>query len=172
MTSPLLYVWGDDDLSLGRTVDRFAKALATEGGTPLERWDLRGEKAAAAAQLAALQERIATPVMFGGGTLAVVSNVGALMTTNVGRDAMLAAVGLLAPGNALVILDATKSGAKAPSSKRLFDAIGVAAAQRPGGVPRQQSFNVVALWLFIDHVHGQPLSIPCALSSSASRLRA
>jgi hypothetical protein len=56
-------------------------------------------------------------------------------------------------------------GKFAVASKRLFDAIGVAAAQRPGGVPRQQSFNVVALWLFIDHVHGQPLSIPCALSS-------
>ncbi len=122
-TTPLLYVWGDDDLGLGRTVDRFAAALATEGGTPLERWDLRGEMAAATAQLAALHERIATPVMFGGGTLAVVANVGALMRTTVGRDAMLEAVGLLAPGNALVILDATKSGVKKPSQKRLSDAI-------------------------------------------------
>ena len=77
----------------------------------------------ATALLAAIHERIATPVMFGGGTLAVVANVGALMRTTVGRDAMLAAVGLLAPGNALVILDATKSGAKAPSQKRLFDAV-------------------------------------------------
>ena len=56
--------------------------------------------------------------------------------------------------------------------KRLLDAIGVTAAQRPGGMPRQQSFDLMALWLFIDHVHGQPLSIPAALSSSASRLRA
>ena len=75
-TSPLAYVWGDDDLGLGRAVDRLAAALAAEGGAPLERWDLRGELANAAAQLAALQERIATPVMFGGGTLAVVTNVG------------------------------------------------------------------------------------------------
>ncbi len=42
-TSPLAYLWGDDDLSLGRAVERFAGALATEGGAPLERWDLRGE---------------------------------------------------------------------------------------------------------------------------------
>ena len=60
----------------------------------------------------------------------------------------------------------------AVAGKRLLDAIGVAAAQRPRRMPRQQSFDLVALWLFIDHVHGQPLSIPAALSSSASFLRA
>ena len=60
----------------------------------------------------------------------------------------------------------------AAARKRLFDAIGVAAAQRPCRVPRQQSFDLMALWLFVDRVHGQPLSIPAALSSSASRLRA
>ncbi len=122
-TSPLAYLWGDDDLALGRSVDRLTAALAAEGGAPPERWDLRAEMASAATQLAVLQERIATPVMFGGGTLAVVSNVGALMRTTVGRDAMLATVGLLAPGNALVILDVTKSGARGPSQKRLSGAI-------------------------------------------------
>ncbi len=144
-TSPLLYIWGDDDLSLGRTVDRFAKALATEGGTPLERWEVRGELANAVAQLAALHERIATPVMFGGGTLAVVSNTGALMRTTVGRDAMLEAVGLLAPGNALVIVDETKSGAKKPTQKRLFDAMEAAG----GSVRNVQSpkGNGLAGWI-------------------------
>ncbi len=122
-TSPLAYVWGDDDLGLGRAVDRLAAALAAEGGSPLERWDLRGELANAAVQLAALQERIATPVMFGGGTLAVVTNVGALMRTTVGRDAMLGSVELLAAGNALVVVDVTKSGTKKPSQKRLSEAI-------------------------------------------------
>lgn len=124
-TSPLAYAWGDDDLALGRAVDRLAATLAAEGGAPLERWDLRGEMANAATQLAVLHERIATSVMFGGGTLAVVSNVGALMRTTVGRDAMLAAIGLLAPGNAMVILDVTKSGARGPSQKRLSEAITV-----------------------------------------------
>lgn len=122
-TSPLAYFWGDDDLALGRAVDGLAAALAEEGGAPLERWALRGEIAGATAALADIHERIATPVMFGGGTLAVVSNVGALMRTTIGRDAMLAAVGLLAPGNGLVIVDETKSGVKGPSQKRLSDAI-------------------------------------------------
>jgi DNA polymerase III delta subunit len=125
-TSPLAYVWGDDDLGLGRAVDRLAAALAAEGGAPLERWELQGVMANAASQLGNLHERIATPVMFGGGTLAVVTNVGALMRTTVGRDAMLAAVDLLAPGNALAVVDATKSGAKKPSQKRLSDAIAAA----------------------------------------------
>src|SRR5262249_35547235 len=60
----------------------------------------------------------------------------------------------------------------AVAGKRLLDAIGVAAAQRARRMPRQQSLALVALWLFVDRVHGQPLSIPAALTSSASRLRA
>jgi hypothetical protein len=54
----------------------------------------------------------------------------------------------------------------------VLHAIGVAAAQRPCCVPRQQSFDLMALRLFAYRVHGQPLSIPSDLSSSASRLRA
>src|SRR6516165_5602050 len=60
----------------------------------------------------------------------------------------------------------------AVACERLLDAISVAAAERPCRVPRQQSFDLVALWLFVDRIHGQPLSIPSDLSSSASRLRA
>src|SRR5262249_44558334 len=51
-------------------------------------------------------------------------------------------------------------------------AMGVAAAQRPGRVPRQQSFYLLMLRLLVYRLHGQPLSIPSDLSSSASRLRA
>ena len=118
-TSPLLYVWGDDDLSLGRTVDRFAEALAYRGrdaaralGPARARWP------AAAAHLAATPraDRDAGDVR-GRDARGRVQRRGVDGTT-VGRDAMLAAVGLLAPGNALVILDETKSGAKAPSQKR------------------------------------------------------
>jgi hypothetical protein len=60
----------------------------------------------------------------------------------------------------------------AVAGKRLFYAIGVAATERPCRVPRQKRFNLVALRLLTNRVHGQPLSIPAALSSSASRLRA
>jgi DNA polymerase III delta subunit len=131
-TVPLAFFWGDDELSAARAVDRFEAALAAEGGAPLERWVLRGNRNTASGQLADLNERVATPVMFGGGTLAVVHNAGTLMVKTEDRDAFLAALDLVAPGNAMVILDASQSGAKAPVPKRLADAISAA-----GGSVRQ-----------------------------------
>src|SRR6188768_3076590 len=80
-TSPLAWFWGDDELSAARAVDRLASALATETGGPLERWEMRGTLDHAATQVAQINERVATPVMFGGGTLAVVTGVGALART-------------------------------------------------------------------------------------------
>jgi DNA polymerase III delta subunit len=133
-TSPLAYVWGDDDFAMGRHIDRLAAALAEEGGSALERWDLRGQRNGVEALLGQLQERTATPVMFGGGTLAVVSNVGALMQSNDGRDAVLGAIATLAPGNALVFLDVTKSGMRGPSKVVVSKAVAEA-----GGVVREMS---------------------------------
>ncbi len=130
--APLAYYWGDDELSAARAIDRFAVALAADAGGPMERWDVRGERNAAADVLAKLHERVATPVMFGGGTLAVVSNAGPLLVKGEHRDAFLALVGLVAPGNALAILDASPSGAKGPSQKRLADAVAAA-----GGTVRE-----------------------------------
>ncbi len=130
--SPLAYLWGDDELSAGRAVDRMATALAAETGAPLERWELRGDRNAAASLLANLHERVATPVMFGGGTLAVVTNAGALTVKTEHRDAFLNAISLVAPGNALVVLEASQSGARAPAQKRLVDAIASA-----GGTVRE-----------------------------------
>ena len=40
-TVPIAYVWGDDEYAIERTVGDFARRLAAEAGTPLERWDLR-----------------------------------------------------------------------------------------------------------------------------------
>ena len=131
-TSPLAYFWGDDDFAMGRHVARLAADLATEGGEPLERWDLRGQRNGYEALLGQLRERTATPVMFGGGTLAVVTNVGALTFSNEGRDAVLGVIGTLAPGNALVILDITKSGARGPTKVGLATAV-----TKAGGVVRE-----------------------------------
>jgi len=66
----------------------------------------------------------------------------------------------------------TTSSVRTVAGERLRHAIGVAAAQRLGRVPRQQSFYLLMLRLLVYRVHGQPLSIPSDLSSSASRLRA
>jgi DNA polymerase-3 subunit delta len=137
MIPPLLYVWGDDELVAERLVGRFAAALAGELGAPLERWDLRGDLATATTGAAQLQERLSTAVLFGGGTLAVVTNPGALVRRNDTRDRILEAIGLLATGNALAFVEAAKSGAKGPGSKRLVDAVKAAGgAVREATAPR------------------------------------
>ncbi|MGZ8437321.1 MAG: DNA polymerase III subunit delta [Candidatus Limnocylindrales bacterium] len=127
MTSATLaYFWGDDELGAARAVDQLQTALASESGFSMERWDLRGERNRAGEQIAQLYERVATPVMFGGGALAVVSNPGTLALSTEHRARLLAAITSLAPGNALVLLDASQSGAKAPTQKRLADAVAAA----------------------------------------------
>ena len=129
MTTPTIaYLWGDDELAAARAVEAMQAALGAETGAPPERWDLRGDRNRAGELIARLHERVATPAMFGGGSLAVVSNPGVLVLATEQRSAFLAALGLVAPGNALVILDATASGAKAPSQKRLVDAVQAAGA--------------------------------------------
>jgi DNA polymerase III delta subunit len=131
-TTPLAFFWGDDELSASRGLDRFEAALEAEGGAPLERWLVRGNRNTATSLIAELHERVATPVMFGGGTLAIVLNAGSLVVKGEDRDAFVAVLEVVAPGNAVAILDASQSGAKAPSPKRLADAIAAA-----GGTVRQ-----------------------------------
>ena len=108
MIAPLLYIWGDDDLVAERLVARFATALGGEHGSPMERWDIRVDQANATTLAGQLHERLATAVMFGGGTLAVVANPGALVRRNETRDRILEAIGLMATGNAAVFVEATK----------------------------------------------------------------
>jgi DNA polymerase III delta subunit len=121
--APLLYIWGDDELLAQRLVKRFASALEHEVGTPLERWDLRPDPISASGDAAQLYERLATPAMFGGGTLAVVANPGALVRRNDTRDRVVETIGLMAPGHALVFVEASKSNAKGPGPRRLADAV-------------------------------------------------
>ena len=136
MIPPLLYIWGDDDLIASRVVERFEHALGAELGMPLERWDIRADPATAASVVAQLEERLATPVLFGGGTLAVVATPGALVRRNDTRDRVMRAMELIADGNAVVFVEATKSNAKGPGPRRLAEAVTAAggrvvAAQAP-----------------------------------------
>lgn len=121
--SPLAYLYGDDDLTLDRAAGVIAAAIGQQSGAPLERWDLRSTRADAPRQVAELHERLATAGMFGGGTLAVVHNPGALLVRNEDRDAVLAVLDLVAPGNGLVVLEAAPSGAREPAHKKLAEAI-------------------------------------------------
>ena len=121
-TTRVAYFFGDDDLTIDRHVARFGAGVAA-GGEPLERWDLRGNRNLAAAQIGELHGRVATPTMFGGGTLAVVTNAGALTVRAEDRDALIGLVPLVADGNALVIVEQTASGTKYPGQAKLVEAI-------------------------------------------------
>jgi len=145
MTVPLAYFFGDDDLELDRAAGRFGRALAGDG-EPLERWDLLGSRNDAATLIGELHGRVATPVMFGGGTMAVVANPGALAVRTEDRDALLELLALVAPGNALVFVEAAATGAKEAGQKKLAEAIRSAG----GTVRRFESPKEGALAAWID----------------------
>jgi DNA polymerase III delta subunit len=143
--SPLLYIWGDDELLAQRLVKRFASAFEQELGSPLERWDLRADPMTASGDAAQLYERLATPAMFGGGTMAVVANPGALVRRNDTRDRVVETIGLMAPGHALVFVEASKSNAKGPGPRRLADAVKAAGGTiRDAVAPRP---TALAAWI-------------------------
>ena len=140
--TPLLYVWGDDDLLAERLVGRFASALAGELGSPLERWDARPDQQTATAVASQLVERLTTPVLFGGGTLAVVGNPGALVRRNETRDRVLEAIGLLASGNALAFVESSQSNAKGPGPRKLAEAVTAAGGKVvPAMAPRPSALG-------------------------------
>lgn len=145
MIAPLLYVWGDDELLAQRLVGRFAAALGKELGSPLERWDLRADMTTATTDAAQLYERLATSSMFGSGTMAVVANPGALVRRNDTRDRVIETIGLMAPGHALVFVEAAKSNAKGPRPRRLVDAVKAAGGSiRDAVAPRP---TALAAWI-------------------------
>jgi DNA polymerase III delta subunit len=119
----LAFFWGDDDLAAGRAVSRMVEAISADAGGPVERFDVRGDRNQAAQLIGQLNEKVATQSMFGGGTLGLVTNVGALMVKNEDRDALLAILPLVAPGSGIAFVEATRSGAKEPGQKRVVDAV-------------------------------------------------
>ena len=135
MTAPIVTVpavaffWGDDDLAAGRAVDRLADAVSAASGGPIERIAIRGDRNQAAALIGQLHERVATQSLFGGGTLAIVTNVGAMTVKGDDRNALLALLPLIAPGNAVVFVEATATGAKEPGQKRVVDAVRAAGGE-------------------------------------------
>jgi DNA polymerase III delta subunit len=169
VTAPTLaYFWGDDELGAARAVDQLQAALSAESGIPMERWELRGDRNRAGELISQLHERVATPVMFGGGALAVITNPGPLLQSTDHRAALLAAIGSLAPGNALILLDATQSGAKGPSQKRLADAVAAAGgAVRKFDSPRR---GALAGWIEAE-ARGSSLQLsPGAAKALAERI--
>jgi DNA polymerase III delta subunit len=163
MTTPsIAFFWGDDDLAAGRAVVRLGTALGSETGSTLERWDVRGEINAATDIVGRIVERVATPVMFGGGTLAVVANVGPLVRTTDLRDTVLGAIGLVGSGNALVFVEGPPATGKGPPHKRVADAVAAA-----GGLVRE--FRAPRQNQFVAWVEGEARELGVRLGAGAAK---
>ena len=109
--APLGYFWGDD----GYGLEAVAAALgrdAAAGGPPLTPWHVSGTTI----RVAEIAERVATATLFGGGALVVVEDPSPLLRARADRDALLATLGAVAPGNALVFLEPTDGFARRAKS--------------------------------------------------------
>ncbi len=104
----VLYLWGDDEWAMERLVASLAEALARDTGAPPDRWRADGRDVTAAA----VAERVGIAPMFGGGTVAVVSNPTQLVRSKALREAIDGVIAAVAPGNALVFLEFDTSGGR------------------------------------------------------------
>src|SRR5262245_51124507 len=115
-TAPLAYFWGDDAFGLEGAVEAFrTDAARFPEGAPA-RWRPGQDGPETGRSIGELIERIGTGSLFGDGTLVVVGGLGALVRRGVDRDRFVEALGQVAPGNGLAVVDETDSGKKDPPS--------------------------------------------------------
>ena len=141
MTAPAIgYYWGDDEYGLERAALALGQRAAGLDGEPPMPWRTTG----AGSRAADIAERVATATLFGGGTLVIVEDPGPLVRAKAERDALLAAVAAVAPGNALAFVEPIDGTGRRPKSlEDLAAAVGEAGgevrqvmAPREGGMAR------------------------------------
>ena len=111
MTGAVLgYFRGDDGYGLERSADAMLEALRAGGGS-VERWRVAGDETNAAR----IAERVATASLFGGGSLAIVVDPAPLVRGREDRDALVALLGVVAPGNGLVLLEPNDGSDRRPA---------------------------------------------------------
>lgn len=130
-TAPLAYFWGDDAFGLEAAVDTFRKDPARFPEGMPHRWRPE-ERPESGRLLSAIRERLATGSMFGAGSIAIVSGVGALVRTTAGKEELTAILATVAPGNGLAIVEETESGGREAPSKTVAEAI-----RNAGGIVTQ-----------------------------------
>jgi len=125
----LAYYHGGDGWSLDRAVDSIARRVEADTGARPDRWRVTGAETNAAA----IGERVATAPMFGGGTVAIVVDPAPLLRAKVEREALHAAIGVVAPGNALVFVEQGDAGNKRTAALKNLQA----AISKAGGEARE-----------------------------------
>ena len=118
----LAYFSGDDGYGLERAADAVAERLAT--AMPVERWRTTG----AETTIGQITERVATASLFGGGTVGVVVDPTPLVRSRDDREAIVAVLRLVAPGNGLVFLEPNDG-----SNRRAAALVAVEKAVREAG---------------------------------------
>jgi DNA polymerase III delta subunit len=138
---PVAYLWGDDGYGLEAAVEAFRRDPERFPAGPPDRWRVALDAGSSGAAIAALAERLATGVMFGSGVLVIASGVAAATRRSVDRDALVAAIGTIAPGNGLVLLEETEPGVREPPGRAIAEAVRAAggevrrlAAPKEGGL--------------------------------------
>lgn len=129
--SPLGYFWGDDQYALDGAAAELGRRIAGQDGPAPVFWRARGDATTAAA----IAERVGTGTLFGGGTLAVIEGPGPLVRSRADRDALLAALPAVAPGNGLAFLEVT--GERRPERRSAALREVEAAVAAAGGDVRQ-----------------------------------
>jgi DNA polymerase III delta subunit len=144
--SPFAAYWGDDAYSLERAAEAFRVDPTRFPAGPPERWRMTVPAADAGRLRDEVRLRLATGSLFGGGTLAVLSGIGPLVRARADREALLAALDEIAPGNGLVVLEETESGRREPPHAAFLEAL----AARGGEVRRFDAPREGALTAWIE----------------------
>ncbi|MBP1704410.1 MAG: polymerase delta subunit [Chloroflexi bacterium] len=129
--APLGYFWGDDGYALDAAAEELGRRAAAPDGPAPRRWRVRGD----ATTVEVLAERVGTATLFGEGVLAVVEGPAPLVQSRANRDALLATLGAVAPGNALAFIEVTgerRPDRRATALRELESAVAAA-----GGEVRQ-----------------------------------
>lgn len=114
------YYHGDDGYGLEQAAAAVVRRLAAAG--PVDRWSVTGD----ATTPGRLIERLGTASMFGGGTAAVVTDPGPLVRAKDSKEALLAVLAAVAPGNGLVFLEPTEGGRRPKMLEDLAKAVAAA----------------------------------------------
>lgn len=159
LDSPVLaYFRGDDGWAVDRAVVAVAKELERTSGAAPDRWRVVGRETTPEA----IAERVATAPMFGGGTLAVLTDPGPLLRSKAGREAVEKLLATVAPGNALVFVEVGDGRKRAATLTNLE-----AAVKRAGGTGR--AFTAPRAHELAGWVHARGRELGITLDDAASR---
>ena len=146
---PIAYFWGEDAFEIERAVNAFAREVGAAAGEPLEVWrsptddEASAESADGGSNASASKRRtrildeaamrLGTAPLFGGGTLVVIRQAGAMAREKTAEQRLVDLVRQVPPGNALAFSDMTASGSKA----KVADGPVAIAVQEAGGRVRE-----------------------------------